>query len=110
MIAKNVVWFDEVGKDNISLVGGKGANLGEMTRIKLPIPFGFIVTAKAYFSFIKANKLDLKISQLLNDINYENSKQLKQVSQYLQELILKAPLANSLYNEIVAYYSDLTLT
>ena len=45
---RNIVWFREVDKDDIGLVGGKGANLGELTRAGLPVPPGFIVTAEAY--------------------------------------------------------------
>jgi len=42
---KHILWFREVSKEDIPLVGGKGANLGEMTGIGLPVPPGFIVTA-----------------------------------------------------------------
>ena len=50
---KAVVWFNEVTKNDIPLVGGKGANLGEMTNAGIPVPPGFIVTSSAYFDFIK---------------------------------------------------------
>ena len=48
----NILWFAEVGKEDVALVGGKGANLGEMTSAQLPVPRGFIVTSKAYFDFL----------------------------------------------------------
>ena len=41
---KNIVWFSEGTKDQKELLGGKGANLAEMTSIGLPVPAGFIVT------------------------------------------------------------------
>ncbi len=50
---KNIVWFEEVDKNDVSLVGGKGANLGEMTNASFPIPYGFIITSNAYFDFLK---------------------------------------------------------
>ena len=50
---KTVVWFVEVTKDDVAMVGGKGANLGEMTNADIPVPPGFIVTADAYFDFIR---------------------------------------------------------
>jgi len=50
---KTILWFDEVSKRDIPLVGGKGANLGEMINIGIPVPPGFLVTASAYFDFIK---------------------------------------------------------
>ncbi len=46
---KAVVWFKEVTRKDVPLVGGKGANLGEMTNAGIPVPPGFIVTADAYF-------------------------------------------------------------
>ena len=51
-----VVEFKDVDKDDIKLVGGKGANLGEMTKSGFPIPFGFVVTSEAYFYFLKKPK------------------------------------------------------
>jgi pyruvate,water dikinase len=41
-----ILWFDKVGKDSLALAGGKGANLGEMTKIKLPVPPGFVITTE----------------------------------------------------------------
>ena len=50
---QNVVWFKDVDKGDIAIVGGKGANLGELTKIGAPIPDGFIVTSQAYFDAVK---------------------------------------------------------
>ena len=41
-------WFSEIGLTDVALVGGKGANLGELTAAGLPVPPGFVVTAAAY--------------------------------------------------------------
>ena len=58
---KVIAWFEEISKADIPLAGGKGANLGELTRSQVPVPPGFIVTADAYFHFIKEAKLVEKI-------------------------------------------------
>lgn len=47
-----VVWLEEVGKDDVAVVGGKGASLGEMINVGVPVPGGFAVTAQAYRDFI----------------------------------------------------------
>jgi pyruvate,water dikinase len=52
---KNIYWFEELGKENLLQAGGKGANLGEMTRAGLPIPPGFVVSVGAYYRAIKEN-------------------------------------------------------
>lgn len=104
---KNIVWFEEVDKHDVFLVGGKGANLGEMTNARLPVPYGFIITSNAYFNFIKQNNLKEKISSLLKNLNYENTIELKQTAKNIRDLILKTPLPESLVKEIVYFYENL---
>lgn len=104
---QNIVWFDEVRKDDIGLVGGKGANLGEMTNADLPIPYGFIVTSNAYFRFIKKSNLLNKIQQLLAIINYENPTEIEQVAENIRDLISKYPMSHDLVYEVIHYYDDL---
>ncbi len=107
MTKKQLVWFEEVNKKDVGLVGGKGANLGEMTVAHLPIPYGFVVTSHAYFSFIKDAGLTPKINSLLSMLNFEHSGELKQVSDHIQELIMKAPVSEFLSQAIIHYYDKL---
>ncbi|HEX4992942.1 MAG TPA: PEP/pyruvate-binding domain-containing protein, partial [Rubrobacteraceae bacterium] len=51
------VWFDEIRKEDIARAGGKGANLGELSRAGLPVPPGFVVTTGAYDAFVEAGGL-----------------------------------------------------
>ena len=53
---KFVYSFNEGSKDMRSLLGGKGANLAEMTKIGLPVPFGFTVTTEACNKYYEENK------------------------------------------------------
>ena len=48
-----VLWFEELRKEDVPLVGGKCANLGEMLSAGIPVPPGFAVTATAYKRFIE---------------------------------------------------------
>ncbi|MFC1949877.1 PEP/pyruvate-binding domain-containing protein, partial [Chloroflexota bacterium] len=70
---KTLVWFNEVGKGDVGLVGGKGANLGEMTNAGIPVPPGFIVTADAYFKFVEQSGIGSKIRSLLEPLNVHDS-------------------------------------
>lgn len=101
---KFILWFNEVSKEDISLVGGKGANLGEMTQAGFPIPFGFIVTSKAYFHFIKTSNLLLPIKKILKNINYENPIELQESGKNIRELILKAKIPKEIVEEIFNAY------
>jgi pyruvate,water dikinase len=49
-----ITWFSEIRHADIREVGGKGANLGELTRGGLPVPDGFVVTATAYLGSMEA--------------------------------------------------------
>src|SRR3989338_6797679 len=107
MPQKSIVWFKEVGKEDIPIVGGKGANLGEMTNAGFPVPPGFIVTAHAYFDFIKKNNLDKKITHLLNTVNYDDPKSLESVSESVQREIKKCELSSDLKLQIYSFYKEL---
>lgn len=103
----NILWFNEVGKKDISLVGGKGANLGEMTRAGFPVPPGFAVTAQAYFSFIKETGLKEKIVETIDSINVENTKELREKTEYVRKLVKQTPMSKELENEIIKAYLKL---
>jgi len=107
MTKKKIVWFEEVSKEDIGLVGGKGANLGEMTNADFPIPYGFIVTSHAYFQFIKESNLLYRLKQTLSIINYDNPTEIEQASEHIQDIIIKAPMPKKLAHEIVEYYEEL---
>ena len=101
---KNIVWFNEVTKQDIPLVGGKGANLGEMTNAGIPVPPGFIVTADAYYQFLKKASLTEKIRNLLAPLDPNNSRQLQDISVKVKDLIVKAKMPEDLAEEIRQHY------
>ncbi len=101
---KAVVWFNEVTKKDIPLVGGKGANLGEMTNAGIPVPPGFIVTAAAYFDFIEKSGLQDKIKALLNPIDVNDSKQLQETALKVQKLVQSGSMPPETAREIEQAY------
>jgi pyruvate,water dikinase len=101
---KNVVWFNEVTKKDIPVVGGKGANLGEMTNAHIPVPPGFIVTANAYYNFIKKSGITDKILSLLKPLDFNNTKQLQQIADQIKQVILNATMPPKLASEIQQAY------
>src|SRR4030043_5239 len=104
---KAVVWFNEVTKKDIPLVGGKGANLGEMTNAGIPVPPGFIVTAAAYFDFIEKSTVKDKIASWLKSLDTSNSKRLQQVASVIKKLILDSPMSPELAEKIERAYNDM---
>ncbi|HUT67811.1 MAG TPA: PEP/pyruvate-binding domain-containing protein, partial [Dehalococcoidales bacterium] len=104
---KAVVWFNEVTKKDIPLVGGKGANLGEMTNAGIPVPPGFIVTAAAYFDFIEKSDLHDKIKALLDPIDVHDSKQLQEIAEKVQTLVKEAQMPAETAKEIEQAYAKM---
>ncbi len=99
-----IVWFAEVTKKDIPLVGGKGANLGEMTNANIPVPPGFIITADAYFDFIQRSKLTDKIRVLLKPLDPDDSRQLQKLATQIKQLILEAAMPPELAQKIKEAY------
>lgn len=103
----NIYWFSNIGKDDVAIAGGKGANLGEMTSVGVPVPPGFIISSKAYFDFIKDYQLDVKIKNSVKLLNVDHSESLEQSSQQIQRLILTAQFPKALAQEIKKAYGKL---
>lgn len=104
---KDIVWINEVDKDDIGLVGGKGANLGEMASFGLPVPNGFIVTASAYFQFLKENNLEKVIQQEIKEINLEKPETINQASQRIKKVIKEGRMSEDLAKKIIFAYDKL---
>ena len=105
--ARLALWFSEINKNDIPLVGGKGANLGEMYAAGIPVPNGFVVTSKAYFDFIKSTSLRQKILTELSGLDIENSKELMEASKKIKTAILTAQMPKNLQKEIQGFYHKL---
>lgn len=97
---RNIVWFDEVTKVDIPLVGGKGANLGEMAHAHIPVPPGFIVTADAYFKFLQDAGLTDEVRRYLDNLNVNDSRRLQEVSDLIKERISKATMPPDMVKEM----------
>ena len=104
MPVKFIVWFDDVGKDDIPTVGGKGANLGEMANNRFPIPNGFIVTTQAYYHFLERTGIKQKILALLEPLDVDDTAALEAVTEQVRELILSARMPEEIGVEIQKAY------
>lgn len=102
-----VVWFRDVDKEDVELVGGKGANLGEMTKAGFPVPNGFIVTSKAYYDFLKENNLGKNIKNLLNLTDLKDQASLEKTSKLIKRQIIRGEMSEDLIKEVFSYYKQL---
>ncbi len=104
---KYIVWFEDVGKGDLALVGGKGANLGEMVNAGIPVPPGFIVTVEGYFHFLERADLRGEIERLLTPLDPNDSQLLQKVSAKIKEAIFTAEMPQEIAQGIEDAYAKL---
>ncbi|PIP32160.1 phosphoenolpyruvate synthase, partial [Candidatus Gottesmanbacteria bacterium CG23_combo_of_CG06-09_8_20_14_all_37_19] len=104
-----IAWFDEIDKNDIARVGGKGANLGEMCKADIPVPYGFVVTSNAYFDFIKESKIDSLIRDRLKIYQYKDPRSLQETAKYIQKLIIGKPIPEKIAREVTHAYLNLVI-
>ncbi len=102
-----VVWFKELNKEDLRLVGQKGIILAELESAGVNIVPGFIVTSKAYFKFLRENNLEVKLKHLLSTVNYEDPRSILQVSKHIKKLITNSPMPIELAKTIVKNYQKI---
>lgn len=106
-----ILWFDQISKDDVPLVGGKNASLGEMysklTEKGIKVPYGFAVTAEAYRYFIKENHLDDKIKEILKGLDTHDVLDLQKRGKKIRTLLLKAKMPEKLEAAIRESYAEL---
>jgi len=105
-----ILWFDEIGIEDVGLVGGKNASLGEMYRFlkdKVPVPGGFAITAYAYNIFIERTGLKEKIREVLKGLNTRNMRSLAEKGHKIRSLIRHSEFPEDLRHEIMNAYDKL---
>jgi pyruvate,water dikinase len=102
-----VVDLADVNRANVPIVGGKGANLGEMLRADLPVPPGFVLTVAAYERMRETTGVGPRIDALLRTVNVEDTAALQRVSAQLRDTILAVPLPSDLEGALGRAYERL---
>jgi len=108
---KYILWFDQVSKKDIPLVGGKNASLGEMfsklTQKGVKIPNGFALTTDAYWHYLRINKIDKELKKIFQKFNPKSIKSLQKTGKLSRNLILRGKLPEDLKKEIITAYREL---
>ena len=102
-----IKWFDELGKEDIPLVGGKGANLGEMTNHGIPVPPGFCLVSKAYKDFVTLSNINKVIEDIVSKIDFENSEDLEEKTAKIRNLIIETDVPPQIERDILQAYAEL---
>ena len=110
-MSKHVIWFEQLGMNDVPVVGGKNASLGEMisnlASAGISVPGGFATTAEAFRTFLAHNNLDDKINGLLVDFDVEDVDELTKVGSRIRKLVLETPFPAELETAVREAYAKL---
>jgi pyruvate,water dikinase len=99
-----IKWLSDLSKKDIKIVGGKGANLGEMYNAKFPVPQAFCITTDAFFYFLRATKVEDQIKKIQSEINVDKTQELTDKAKEIRELVIQATMPEDLKSEILEAY------
>ncbi|MCA1554709.1 MAG: PEP/pyruvate-binding domain-containing protein, partial [Chloroflexi bacterium] len=102
-----IVRFDSAHA-TLDRVGGKGANLAELTRAGFLVPPGFIITTDAYRAFVQVNGIHERIVALANTVALDDPASLDQTSEQIRELFARGAVPDAIASKIDAAYADLS--
>ncbi|HOT02558.1 MAG TPA: phosphoenolpyruvate synthase [Methanolinea sp.] len=103
----DILWLEEIRKEDIAAVGGKGASLGEMSAIGLPVPRAFVVTSHAFRRFLIESGIEKTLFAGLANLDVEDSGELEKAANRAKELVMKARVPASLKQKVKEAYQQM---
>lgn len=104
---ETVRWFNEIGLSDVDQVGGKGANLGELTRAGLPVPRGFVVTSGAFLEAISQSGVRDQLRALVNDVAKDDAEALARAAEAAQGMVRSTPVPKEIGEAVIKAYLEL---
>src|SRR5450759_4428036 len=98
---RNITWFAELSRGDAPIAGGKGANLGELTRGGFPVPPGFVVTADAYLSAMDAGGVRDQLRDRVAGVEADDAGGVEATATRLRELVEKVGMPEALGRAVV---------
>ncbi len=100
--------FDKLNRTRAFSVGSKNAQLGEMKAVlRMPVPEGFAITARAYQHFVEVNNLQSRIAERIDNLDIKNYQDLVRVGREIRDMVMSSPVPEDLRENILQSYRDL---
>src|SRR5690242_20016037 len=104
---RSIRWLTDISLADTGSVGGKGANLGELTSAELPVPPGFVVTAEAYLAALDVAGVRRRIRELRSNLEVDDAESLAGTAGDCSAAIHEAGIPSALAEEITRAYRQL---
>ena len=99
--------LQEIDKSRLAAAGGKGASLGELARIGVPVPPGFVVTADTYYRFLDSAGIRGELTDLLTEVDPSSSDSLSEVARRIQAVVVAAPMPQDVADAVTKAYAEM---
>ncbi|MFA6414481.1 MAG: PEP/pyruvate-binding domain-containing protein [Candidatus Paceibacterota bacterium] len=99
--------FNQIGKGDAAIAGGKGASLGEMTQAGIPVPPGFVILSNAFEHFLEETGLNAEIDTILHSVDQREMHTVENASEKIQALILNAQMPEDIAATVRNFYTQL---
>jgi len=103
--SKNVLWLSQIHKEDVPIVGGKGASLGEMFNADFPVPDAFVITAQAFKEFL--SRIKSQVLSIISTIEFNNTQDLEEKARKIREIVVQAEMPEYLSEEITKAYEHI---
>ncbi|MDT7524900.1 phosphoenolpyruvate synthase [Pseudidiomarina sp. GXY010] len=107
-----VLWYDQLGMNDVGRVGGKNASLGEMIShlagAGVDVPNGFATTAEAFNEFLEQSGVNERIHAILDTLDTDDVKALAEAGKQIRQWVIETPFQPELDQAIRAAYQDLS--
>ncbi len=100
----SVLPFAELSRASVAIAGGKGAQLGELSRVGIPVPPGFAVTTHAFDEFVKHNKLEAKIKAVLAGVSPSDTESVNGASSKIRRIISQGDTPKQIEKDILHHF------
>ena len=101
-----VLDFIDIKKEDVSLAGGKGANLGELISANINVPKGFVIASDSYKAFLRENGIEEIIRNKLREVS-DDEEQLLKAADYFRKLIRSSDFSTETKKLITDKYKSL---
>lgn len=99
--------FEQIAKSDISIAGGKGASLGEMTQAGISVPFGFVILSNVFEKFLEETDLNIEIEAILDSVNHKEIHTVEYASEKIEALVIGAVIPRDIAEEIQKFFKRL---
>ena len=99
--------FSKINKNSVSIAGGKGASLGEMTQAGLAVPPGFVVLAGMFDRFVQESDIIEDIQAELEKVNYKDTNSIDRASNVIRAIIRKTKVPADIQSVILNSFQEL---